>query len=411
LFQMTTMPNLIICFSQQDFPAIIPNPGYLAEDYTVVACGPTELLKKEKISLLNSRQSPHVSLRHNWIDATLNTLHHLDPEGTAIVTSLGSTQWNFATWAAARLGFSIILVFPSGSAQNFNISRTKAILELGLDATKTLALRPLRVGAKTQVSADVQRDHWVFALSHRIYPISLRPGGNFIKLLKRSDLPQETVISNFEIRYEEMISIKKRQPLREITLPKDFKDNDYFYHWTRSCVGPWPDEAHADYFERILSPQSINDGGLETLQRILDEKVIRASARLIRGKYEVVPFTERSPIELPELIHWRAGLRRWTVEPYGIAIKKTLLLEMGVRPVYYGTIRDYELMSQENRPFFQLAVSGKIDWRVEKEWRICGDLGFDNINDDELIVFVPDESTAKQLSNLYPFQVVSLENK
>jgi len=403
------MSDLLICVERKDFPADIPHPFYLTGFTPVVLCGPTELLKRRCITILNSRQSPRFSKGDAWVRKTLEALRSFDARETVLISSLGTTSWDFLSWAGNKLGFPIVLIFPAGSAQNFNIARTKAIIDLGLDEEKTLAIRPLGLGAVRKKSqANALRDIWILSLSQSLFQISIRKKGNLEGYLNSRQLAGESIDRSFATEYEAPQPIRKPQLPKKITLPEWYRPEDYLTHWTRSCVGPWPDESRAEHFERILTESDDQRGGLDTLSKIFRENVIRASGRLIRGRYPVVPFTERSPEDLPDLIRWRAGLRRWTFEPYGIALKKSGLIQMGARPVIYGDLNDFDGLSEADRPFFQIAASGKRDWRGEKEWRIQGDLELRAFQDDEIVVFVHSRGETQQIMGKDRYRLICL---
>ena len=173
------MSDLLICVERNDFPAEIPHPFYHTGFTPVVLCGPIEFLKHKRIAVLNSRQSPRFSRGDAWVRKTLEALRSFDPRGTVLITSLGTTAWDLLSWAGAKLGFPIVLVFPAGSAQNFNIARTKAIIDLGLDEEKTLAIRPLGLGdVRKKSQANALRDIWILSLSQSYIQISIRKNGN-----------------------------------------------------------------------------------------------------------------------------------------------------------------------------------------------------------------------------------------
>lgn len=381
------MSNLLICVDRKDFPAAIAHSFFLPDSAPVVLCGSLELLKFPRLALLNSRQSPRLERTQSWISKTLEVLHTLDPRETVLISSLGTPAWDFLTWAGGRCGFPLILVFPAGSAQSFNVVRTKTTLDFGLDPAKVLAIRPVRLGSKKPSAEDgLLRDRWVAALADRLIPVALRPGGNLDRLLQHSQLPPSGVERSFQVTPEPPPPVKKPLTRYTILLPEGYEAGKYLIHWTHSCVGPYPGEARSDYFDRVLKGESGGEGGRETLERILKEGVIRASTRLVRGNYPVVPFTERPPEDLPKLIRWRSGLRRWTFEPYGIALAKSRLMELGARPVIYAEAAHFHQLPETDRPFFQVEKSAGCDWTLEREWRVQGDVGLDSFTAEEMVV-------------------------
>ncbi len=403
------MPELIICVDRRDFPSSIPHPFYLPDASPVALCGPKDLLALNRLALMNSRQSPRISRTSKWIEQTLAELRQFDPRKTALVSSLGMTTWDFLTWVGGRMGFPIILIFPAGSAQNFNVVRTKAIMDLGLDDKKVLALRPIRTDRQRTSELDsAMRDRWIIALSHSLVPLSIRPGGHLEKYLSHADLNQEHINRSRQIAFEKSPIHKKPIVPKNIIVPESYRADEFLIHWSRSCVGPWPGESRNDYFARIMEGDEEAGGGLEALQRILQEGKIRASAHLIRGGYPVVPFTECPPEDLPKLISWRAGLRRWTLEPYGIALSKMRLMELGARPVIYGTPADFEKLAERDGPFFQMADSRSGYWRDEREWRIPGDVTLKSFAAKDCVIFLPCVQESSLLSDFSRYKVIPL---
>jgi hypothetical protein len=404
------MSDLRICVHRRDFPAAIPHGFYLPEDAPVLLAGNIGVLSRARTTILNSRQSPQMDRSSPWIRGTLSLFRKFDPQTIALVTSTGLITWDFLTWAGGKAGCDIVLVFPAGSGQNFSVQLTKTILDLGLDAKRTVGLRPLRIQSlKDPACNQALRDRWILSLSHRIVPVCVRAGGNFQSYLSDLRLPSQAVESAYRIPYQPPVERKKPPLPVEIKLPGWFHPDRYLIHWTRSCRGPFPEERTADYFERILQSDS-NEGGFFTLKRILYERKIRASNRLVRGGYPVVPFTERRPEELPDLIRWRRGLRRWTYEPYGIALRRGKLIELGARPVQYADLADYEHFKEEDRWLFQVAKTRDDDWRTEREWRIPGDVNLDPFSGDEIIALVKSRGEIAQIEAAFKIRAVSLSS-
>ncbi len=402
------MSDLLICVHRRDFPAAIPHEFYLPADAPVLIAGEIGILSRSRTTVLNSRQSPQVEQFSPWIQSTLNLLRNFDPETTVLVSSTGLVTWDFLTWAGGKSGFNIALVFPAGSGQNFNILLAKAIQDLGLDAKRTVGLRPLNIRCSKDSAHDqALRDRWILSLSHRIVPVCLRAGGNFQHYLSDPRLPLDALNNSYKIPHAPFAGKKKPLLAGEVRLPIWYSADRYLIHWTRSCTGPFSEERTADYFERVLQNAS-NEGGISTLKRILNERKIRASNRLVRGGYPVVPFTERRPEELPDLIHWRQGLRRWTYEPYGIALQRGKLIEMGARPVQYADLSDFEHLSEGDRWLFQVAKTRDNDWSTEREWRIPGDVNLNLFTEDELIVLVRSRSEIPQIEEAFKIRTISL---
>jgi hypothetical protein len=149
--------------------------------------------------------------------------------------------------------------------------------------------------------------------------------------------------------------------------------------------------------------------GFHTLMRILDERLIRASAKLTRGSSHLVSFTECLPAELRKLILWRKGLIRWTFEPYGVAIAKDCLVELGAKHVIYGDEKRYADLSEQEQFLFQLQMDSGTDWSVEKEWRISGNVRLDKIPPGDILVIVSSLQEARTVASRTGYNVTLVE--
>ena len=83
----------------------------------------------------------------------------------------------------------------------------------------------------------------------------------------------------------------------------------------------------------------------------------------------------------------------------------------GAKPVTYGDEATWQALSDEERPYFQKVgdQENSIDWRVEQEWRLLGDLDLSKVSHDQAIVFVPSREQAQQLAAISKWPVVVLE--
>jgi len=186
----------------------------------------------------------------------------------------------------------------------------------------------------------------------------------------------------------------------------------YLSHCTRRRDGPWPEQdaaAHID--DLILARPDADHSALAALQRILSKRRIIATAESIRGSTRVVSFTAVPLAELGRLRVFRPHRGRWDFEPYGICIRRDWLEDYGARQVLYGDDQLWERLPPEDRPYFQLrstrrpAAAGQIDWAVEDEWRIVGDVDLSRIPSDAAMVFVPSQPEAAAIAKLSPWPV------
>ena len=97
-------------------------------------------------------------------------------------------------------------------------------------------------------------------------------------------------------------------------------------------------ETYRQYLLSLFDDDPLSGhSALETLIRILREGLIRAGSRLDSGKCGgsllVFSFSEGA-VRVKE---WNRALVRWTVEPYGIAVRRDILRSLGAKPVIYGS--------------------------------------------------------------------------
>jgi len=171
----------------------------------------------------------------------------------------------------------------------------------------------------------------------------------------------------------------------------------YLYHYTRACPGPWPGQSELDYLTSVLDGElTCGHSALDTLLRILREGCIRGSRRLVRGLEAVISWTSRPPRDLAAIRHWNRALGRWTFEPYGIAVNRQWLRNQGAKPAIYGAGTIFERLPAGERFRFQVGDANRAVWRLEREWRLLGDLRLDGTMD--VLVLVPDAAAAERIA-------------
>ena len=145
--------------------------------------------------------------------------------------------------------------------------------------------------------------------------------------------------------------------------------------------------------------------------RITSMQKLIASNDLNRAKTKVVCFTARSLEDIKSMRVFRSHLSKWDFEPFGVGIRKSVVLELGGREVQYGTDESYARLAADDRPFFQLAVgksksSVPIDWTKESEWRVIGDINLGQLSMDDVILFVSDVQSARRLQSVWDGTIV-----
>ncbi len=188
--------------------------------------------------------------------------------------------------------------------------------------------------------------------------------------------------------------------------------NQYLAHWTRERHGPWPNESNKGFIENlILGVAPSRHGKYMALARILASGRLIASNRITRDSTPVVCMTARTVDEFPERRVFRPHLSRWDFEGVGIAVKRDMVVALGGQPVVYGDDEDWEQKNHQARPFFQKCSESGVDWHVEQEWRVVGDLNLNQLRPEDAFVFVDDLAEGRKIAALSRWPVVLLNSK
>ena len=191
----------------------------------------------------------------------------------------------------------------------------------------------------------------------------------------------------------------------------DIDSSRYLLHWTRRRSGPWPQQTESGFLDDLIFRSSGKDHReIAALRRILATNCILAGNELTRDARNVVCFSDVALEELNQRRVFRSHLSRWDFEPYGIAIHREWLKQHGCRAVVYGDNAKWESLEPNERPFFQLNdPDGKIDWSIEKEWRVVGDVDLRKVPVEAALVFVSSESDACEIADVSRWPIVVLE--
>lgn len=219
---------------------------------------------------------------------------------------------------------------------------------------------------------------------------------------------------------------------------------DYLTHCTCRRKGPWPGQVDTDYLDDlILDRDDADHSAIAALRRIVCQKRLIASSQMIRGGTPVVSFTAVPLACLYPMRVFRPHRGRWDFEPYGICIRRSNLEKLGARPVLYGDNQQWASLPATERPFFQYLdptrakpatqkglqtsthharmlqtktlkhPTGRkpVDWSMEDEWRILGDLDLAQIPPDSILVFVPTVAAAQTIAAVSDWPVVVLSKE
>jgi len=203
------------------------------------------------------------------------------------------------------------------------------------------------------------------------------------------------------------VKLKPFNSTRTIALPDWFTCENYLGHWTRDCDGPWPNETRQHWINQLLDelPQS-NHAALNTLRRIIASKTLTGASKTIHGALSMTCFTRVPITQWPAKHVYRPHLQRWDFCPDGLLINRDWLQTQGLRPVSYGTHQQYSTLSINDRRYFQIN-EGSIDWRVEQEERVAGDLNLCSATSSDIIFFTEHQVDAQQLQASCRWTVLS----
>ncbi len=365
------------------------------------------------LSVFNSRKPRAVSPRSEWLEALRYFLKNIGPNNFIAAASEGTLTYDMMAAHALRSNLPLALVLP------FSIFEKDPELAMGLNRPGCSILSCLpATGACAKSRRLFCRDRILAGLSDIHLVLELRSGGNLQSVLskRRGKTPVVQFIfdperrkasnaGNYQLLEAFSGSTRKFSPPPSAKRLPDTAKNavrsrssgsarirwqDYLFHYTRSCPGPWPGQTYTEYLLGLLDDQPLSGhSALETLIRILSEKLIRAGSGLVRGRERVISLSSHPPPSFRSLRKWNRSLGRWTVEPYGIAISRKGLCTMGAKPAIYGADEIYGLLPGPEKYRFQLSPRGGPSWRDEREWRLRGDLDLGQIGAESGFAFVP----------------------
>lgn len=392
------------------------NSDRLAHALAVAGAEPE--LRRKRCVLLLSRLPKRVLAEDLWLHSVREAVEWAGKQNSIMVSSVGMIGWEYVTWYAACCEIPVWVVLPPDRLSGALPKIQSIISRLELDESRTTFLQPLSEGNLPKAYNLHFRDMVAFNLAHCRLPITLRKGSYWEGLTQNAD----GVNRQFETRYP-----SRSKPgwlhLKEGCDNPLAQDNDeYLIHWTRGVYGPWPGESEADYFKELTKAGTGNPrDGFNTLKKIIASGILRGEGRMIRVGEPAISFTASSPDETMKKVQYRTALGHWNYEPYGIAISKTILEDIGARPVIYGDKKQFEELNAEEKPYFQYSgrntsqteQSGSQagrDWVSENEWRLIGDLDFKDFA-KHICILLPNWAEAEQIQQKTGFRALALSSK
>jgi hypothetical protein len=396
-----------------------------------------------RVAVVTSRLPRLIDPHAPWLVALLAAVAKVHRERKVLVAGHGTAGESLLRRAAQRARFPFIELCESSAIGVAD----------ELPATESTVVRGWPIRSESDPSAErsiadwqrtPERDQAAIAWADKVMALGVRPGGNLLILLRErlragvrgvllADLPG---LQPHAVR-EELLSLGAELwsvDSRAIEFPLPFGERgeirplpsaegwDFLTHTTRACPGPWPEQSDDDYLDSLLDGREDADhSALGTLIRIVTQRRLIASNRLIRGGHPVVSFTAVPLAELPQMHRYRGHLARWDFESFGLCLRREWLVRRGVRRVLYGGEAEWTVTPAADQPFFQCvreldrttwsdgAPPDTIDWSTEREWRHLGDLDLSDATREDVLLFVPTREAADRLAAVSPWPITILD--
>ena len=312
--------------------------------------------------------------------------------GGVLVSVLGTAIDSWAALAASRFEMPLIRfrLADSGTVPGQLVPCQQGPLQF-------------EVPVQTSLSAD----RLLFALSPRVDVLFRRSGGRIDQAMRwRLAVDQSAWLRVSESEpadgeRDELIN-KHALPLPlRVNAPSHFVDpsrlcstscwcrqeDEWLIHCTRQRFGPWPNQSKVEFLLSLLASADLRQWTPQgVLERILSQGRLTASAVTSDRRFPVVCFSARSLSHLLAQRCYRSHVQRWDYEPYGVAIRKSAAIDLGIRPVIYGTRQTKASLPMDQRYRFQ-AIGKQTDWRSEQEWRSLQDVDLTQFHPDDIRVF------------------------
>jgi len=394
---------------------------------------PPILAGRETTLVASSRLPKNLQSHAAWFDAIRTIGTRLDPDSQTLLTAAGMAADPYVRRISALFGIELL------DADVISLQQLSKQKEIDKEAGKILFL--LKQDAH---SIDFQ----LIKIAHTVHALSVRSGGNIFQGISSrlsqaaSDkthpstirLLNDATLTKTKIRTEllelgaidwlllprvsdddqDVESGPSPKQMGSVVPLDSIDQSQYLLHWARRQSDAWPDQNQDAHLDQLIFG-STEDRYLEvmTLCRIIASNRLIGAAHLTRDPAPVVCFTAVPVGELPNRTVFRKHLARWDFVPYGLAIRKSVLQSAGCKEVIYGNDSDWETLGSEERPWFQLQTSknGKIDWTLEREWRLVGDLDLNKIGTDDAFAFVKTQTDAERLSEICRWPIVVLDSE
>jgi hypothetical protein len=370
-----------------------------------------ELPSMQSRAIISSRLKHPLYEQLPWFAALKECLTQASQQTQLVLTTPQTTTHEFIQAQQQKLAFTLgtIHCYSNPTKWAAIINKPTFSLSAPYDVLVGPVLNATTTANKNKLSNRAAlRDRILIASANIIDVLQLRNNSLCAPLLHNKPTDH--------VRYLEVktsttkaVKLKPLNSTRAIVLPDWFIRKNYLGHWTRDCDGPWPGETRQYWINQLLDelPQS-NHSALNTLRHIIELETLTGASRTIHGELPLTCFTRVSITQWAANHVYRSHLQRWDFCPYGLLINRDWLQTQGLRPVSYGTQQQYNTLSINDRAYFQIN-EGSIDWRVEQEERIAGDLDLHRATFNDIIFFTAHQEEALQLQASCRWPVLSLD--
>lgn len=391
------------------------------------------------LGILSSHPSRNAFRSPAWQQALHSILEHAKRTPSVVLFPLSAPHSESIAFACSRLGLPSIAV-TTGS----QISSRTSPKQIGLssrivfDSTGQIAAGKLPA-----------EDLAVAVLAERIAALNVTPGGKIATILERvldcsSTDPGRVWINAQPKPSSALAEAQKRWSdagailwFPKPTHPSEFSSwachhrvtpatlqihagipealavsQQYLIHTTRARQSLWPDQSNLDVLDEAFRlAWNPNPTPLETLLRIITDQRLIATTACKRAGLASISFTENTISVLLGMRAFQSHLARWDWEPYGLAIKKTALEELGAKPVRYLSRKQIAALDLDEQAYCQ-PIAEKVsdrDWTTEKEWRLQKDIRLSHLPCDDAFLFVARDAEARAISHHSRWPVYSIE--
>jgi len=435
---------------------------------------PRGVIDGARVGIVGSRLQRDPESKKSILQALRLSMTSINYESEQVVASAGTSLCEYVAQCSQVLGIPLLRVFAPSEhvspkswleqiVQPSDPSREYQLL-LSPEISQSKCCVPSKVAAAaTSFNHLPLRDRILALLSSRLFVLTLRQGGNWWGLLTLgitdrlwevgsvravvgarlcvgdvvaelqnhgvvpwylSSTDEHTLSADRDTNAGRIVEDSSAalstndRAMAEVVLINELLRSeptpDWLIHWTRSPLAEWAGESRNDYLnDAVLGDASHLRTAFATLQRIVVERLIRATSCNTRTSVDVVCLSETPLVNLVAQRIFRKHRGRWDFEHYGIGVRCKSIRALGGRPVIYGDDKVWQSLPQGEQPWFQprqsRATKTSIDWTIENEWRLTSKLSLDRLSADDVFVFCATEGEAAELRSTCEWRVVSVE--